>query len=62
MSEIKSKHIPVIGAVTTLDKFFMAEIDCIVTNDEIGKTLSLYYGDVQFTIPFEPLEKYLMDK
>jgi len=34
MSEIKSKHIPVIGAVTTLDKFFMAEIECIVTNDE----------------------------
>ena len=34
---------------------------CIVTNDEIGKTLSIGNNEIQFTIPFEPLEKYLKD-
>ena len=35
--------------------------DCTATNDEIGKTLSISNGELQFTIPFEPLEKYLKD-
>ena len=34
---------------------------CVVTNDEIGKTLSIGNNEIQFTIPFEPLEKYLKD-
>ena len=33
--------------------------DCIITNDEIGKTLSINDGNMQFTIPFEPIERYL---
>ena len=36
-------------------------LECLITNDELGKTLSINDGNVQFTVPFEPLEKYLMD-
>jgi hypothetical protein len=32
---------------------------CIVTNDKMGKTLSMDDGKVQYSIPFEPLENYL---
>lgn len=32
---------------------------CIITNDEIGKTLSIDNGIQQFTIPVEPIMKYL---
>lgn len=35
------------------------EFECFVTNDSVGKTLSIYDGEIQFTIPFEPLEEYL---
>lgn len=58
----KNKHIQVVGGVTTPHKVVIANIDCIVTNDEIGKTLSLSFGDMQLTVPFEPLEEYLIDK
>ena len=37
----------------------MTSLDCIVTNDKHGKTLSINNGKIQFTIPFEPIEKYL---
>lgn len=37
-----------------------AQIYCIVTNDAKGKTISVSAEGVQFIIPFEPLEKYLM--
>lgn len=33
--------------------------ECIITNDRNGKTLSINDGKIQFTIPFEPIEKYL---
>ena len=32
---------------------------CIISNDEQGKTLSIDDGEVQFTIPFEPIAKFL---
>lgn len=35
------------------------ELKCIITNDEKGKTLSINNGVLQFTIPFEPIERYL---
>lgn len=35
------------------------ELTCIITNDERGKTLSIGDGTLQFTIPFEPIERYL---
>lgn len=31
----------------------------MVTNDELGKTLSLRFDNIQITVPFEPLEEYL---
>jgi hypothetical protein len=34
-------------------------LHCIVTNDEVGKTLSIGTEQVMFTIPFEAVEKYL---
>ena len=32
---------------------------CTITNDEKGKTLSIGNGMVQFTIPFEAVERWL---
>ena len=32
---------------------------CLISNDEHGKTLSITNGQIQFTIPFEPIEEYL---
>ena len=39
-------------------KLGVRKFRCIITNDEKGKTLSIDNGIMQFTIPFEPLEKY----
>lgn len=44
------------------EKPFINLFNCIVTNDEKGKTLSINNGKIQFSIPFEPLEKYLRRK
>lgn len=41
------------------EKFKITRFRCIVTNDARGKTLSIDDGKVQYSIPFEPLEKYL---
>lgn len=40
-------------------QFEKVQFECIVTNDKRGKTLSINDGKVQYTIPFEPLQKYL---
>lgn len=59
--KIKNLHVRVSGGVATLKSAFSVPqaLDCIITNDEIGKTLSINDGNMQFTIPFEPLERYL---
>ena len=31
----------------------------LISNDEIGRTISITDGNVMFSIPFEPIEKYL---
>lgn len=36
-----------------------AELTCIITNDDTGKTLSIDNGIFQFSIPFEAIEEYL---
>lgn len=60
MKKIKNLHVPVEGGVCRLDgSFAMTRLDCIITNDKVGKTLSIGDGNVQFTIPFEPIERYL---
>ena len=39
--------------------FSKKSLECIISNDQIGKTLSINDGKKQFTIPFEAVEKYL---
>lgn len=60
--EIKNKHIIVNGGITKKDSCFPImnqELLCIVTNDRIGKTLSIGNDEILFTIPFETVEQYL---
>lgn len=59
--KIKNLHVRVSGGVNVSESPFLVPkmFDCIITNDEIGKTLSINDGNVQFTIPFEPLERFL---
>ena len=57
---ISNKRVNVIGVITTDTQQIMnVSFDCIVTNDNVGKTLSIRHGNVMFTIPFEPIEGYL---
>ena len=58
---IRNKRVRVDGVVNVSDPPFLVPktFDCIITNDEISKTLSINDGNVQFTIPFEPIERYL---
>jgi hypothetical protein len=41
------------------DTVTMSNLRVIVTNDEKGKSISIDNGEVQFTIPFEPLQQYM---
>ena len=59
--EIKNAKVTVTGFVYD-DVKRTAEaqrLECIITNDRFGKTLSINDGKKQFTIPFEAVEKYL---
>lgn len=58
---IKNKQVRVLGVITLSETpvFSPCEFNCIITNDERGKTLSIGDGELQFTIPFEPIERYL---
>ena len=57
----KNQEVTVDGCifVEAFDKVAFQKLTCIITNDEKGKTLSIDNGMIQFTIPFEPIEKYL---
>lgn len=57
--EIKNKEVVVQGAIQTLNNSIMQNLNVIITNDSIGKTISINNDVIQFTIPFEPIEKYL---
>lgn len=73
MKPIRNKHISVYGFTTILGKIKTkndkekiiiknmkpGNLEVIITNDEKGKTLSIYNELLQFTIPFEPIERYL---
>ena len=57
---ISNAKIPVKGFV--IDKSCVMKKEnfiCIVSNDNIGKTLTIHNADTGFTIPFEPIERYL---
>lgn len=53
------KKICVNGIVCDSAGAAMRTLECIITNDKNGKTLSINNGKMQFTIPFEPIEKFL---
>lgn len=47
----------------TLKGFFKPEeLTIRVSNDSKGKTLSIDNGEVQFTVPYEPIEKAMKKK
>ena len=56
----RNKIVEAIGIVTEGKEMFKKPFYCIITNDDHGKSLSINDGkNVQFTIPFKPIEKYL---
>lgn len=58
---IKNKHVHVMGIFFKGMTPQRRSYECIVSNDEVGKTLSIILDDNHMvTIPFEPLEKYFM--
>ena len=60
MKPIRNKQITVIGITLWPNGDVIPdELECIITNDEKGKTISINNGVLQFTIPFEPIEGYL---
>ena len=56
---IKNKLVSVVGLITTPKIVIPGALDVIITNDEKGKTISVGNGTTQFTIPFEPIARYL---
>lgn len=56
---IRNKRVLVVGMITTPEIMIPGTLNVIITNDEIGKTISIGNGKTQFTIPFEPIERYL---
>ena len=58
--QIKNKWVRVKGLYQTAQGTAIpTTVCCIITNDEIGKTLSVGNGQIFFIIPFEAIEKYL---
>ena len=58
---IKNKIVSVEGGVYSDVTGIMRKkkVTCIITNDKLGKTLSINDGFTQFTIPIKPIERYL---
>jgi hypothetical protein len=56
---VRNKEVEIDGVAVMNDEMFAGKVMAIITNDEIGKTLSLAFRDMQITVPFEPLEEYL---
>lgn len=58
--EIKNKWVSVKGLYQSANGTMLPTmVNCIITNDEAGKTLSIGTEQGMFTIPFEAIEKYL---
>lgn len=57
---IKNKWVSVKGLYQTKQGTMIPiTVNCIITNDEVGKTLSVGNDQIMFTIPFEAIEQYL---
>jgi hypothetical protein len=59
MKKIVNKLTKVNGLKSTPVGNKVSELAVRITNDNIGKTISISDGTTQFTIPFEPIEEYL---
>lgn len=58
--EYKNVHL-VVNCTKGTDMIVMpSKVECVITNDKVGKTLSIIDNGKIITIPFEPLEKYLL--
>lgn len=59
---MKNKHITVEGIQHDLKdiSYFKRHFQCLISNDEKGKTLSISNGYQMFTVPFEPLKELLL--
>lgn len=54
------KKVKVDGFKTEFEdgKMEYTKLTCLITNDSMGKTLSINDEKTQFTIPFEAIERY----
>lgn len=58
--EIKNKWVSVKGLYqSAMGTAIPITVNCIITNDSKGKTLSIGSNQVMFSINFEDIEKYL---
>ena len=55
----RNKHITVDGAISISGNPRPSQILCIVTNDDLSKTLTIVCAGMQIIIPFEKLSEYL---
>lgn len=56
------KMLEVVGLEATKVEIRQKPLVVRISNDNIGKTISITNGIIQFTIPFEPLEPHLKGK
>ena len=56
------KMLEVVGLEATMVETKAKPLAVRISNGNIGKTISITNGIIQFTIPFEPLEPYLKGK
>ena len=57
--EIKNKWVSVDGFIFTDGGMTPGKINCIITNDRVGKSLTIGVGQIMYEIPFEKIEDYL---
>ena len=58
---MSSKKLTVEGLIYDDDRQIIKKTDMVVliTNDELGKTLSINDGHIQYTVPAEKIAEYL---
>ena len=57
--EIKNKWVSVKGLILRKNCMKEANVSCIITNDRLGKSLTIGNDEIMFEIPFEKIEDYL---
>ncbi len=56
------KLLEVMGLESTMLEIRRKPLQVRISNDNLGKSISITNGIIQFTIPFEPLEGHLRGK